>query len=963
MKRLILVFFLFSGLMAKSQCDTMTNATFSSITPTSCIVTIVSPGAYLTNWTGFAVTLYDSLTSSVAFQTFVTSKTFTATGLSPNRTYQLGVITYLNTTFCSPTVFNKYVRTISASISYTPMIANGYAFKRISVDSTFHVPLQDTFLNRGVLRAGAIVHRPQDSSFWGWNGRKWGLIGGASAADLALKENLSNKVTTITSPNATDYPSTAAVNGFVASSVSGKVDKWERWADTFFIQKYDTSKTALTIRVDTNITSKPTFQILDSINRPLFEMRAGNKRFDAENIFFGIGSGQKLRPIRFNSATYGVITGGSINTAFGNHALENAVDANENAAFGVYALQNLIGGNGGDPLLYGAINTALGAWAGRSMTIGTGNVLVGQKAGNLITTGGYNVIMGKSAGAGVRVGSQNVMIGSQSGLLADSTAIFNTWLGSGTGYDNKGSYSILIGAGSGSRYNTDKELVAGDSTVTPINDLWFGKGKYSGMPTPYTIHGTTGWGANVSGGDINIAGGVATGDGISGKINLQVSKKFFAGTNTESLLVNAATVASLPNSIFAGMGINTTTPTNALTVIHPQTNRTINDTVAFIGNNGSSYIVAGGSKSSTALQVESKSTNASGTGILTNTGLRAKAVNGNVNIAIAADSGSVVVGDTTTNFKFEVKGGVSKFGSRILGTTLSLNKDSLPVSQSNSVILQLDTLTGMFTKLGDTVKIGSASNAGKLSMKITNTSGNTLISRVSGATVINGGNYNSNSAQFLMFDNNADNTLEMINSVVGAKRFYIGVNPYIGGSVVQINGSQVIGGAGTNYFAPTNGLTVWGKTLIGSNTDANSGQLQVTGGISATSRYTGTSLRLNKDSLPFTTAASKLMLIDTVTGLATKANIGAGLSLTSGTLSATTSVFGGSVSTAVTSVTTFQINPPAQANANYQVVVTANNALTAGTMYYINNKTTANFEVVFLSPITGTVSFDWILKP
>jgi hypothetical protein len=128
-------------------------------------------------------------------------------------------------------------------------------------------------------------------------------------------------------------------------------------------------------------------------------------------------------------------------------------------------------------------------------------------------------------------------------------------------------------------------------------------------------------------------------------------------------------------------------------------------------------------------------------------------------------------------------------------------------------------------------------------------------------------------------------------------------------------------------------------------------------------RLKSSSLMLNKDSVAFAAAASKLMLIDTVTGLATKANIGAGLSLNSGTLSATTSVFGGSVSTTVTAVTTFQINPPTQANANYQVVVTANNALTAGTMYYINNKTTANFEVVFLSPITGTVAFDWILKP
>lgn len=124
-------------------------------------------------------------------------------------------------------------------------------------------------------------------------------------------------------------------------------------------------------------------------------------------------------------------------------------------------------------------------------------------------------------------------------------------------------------------------------------------------------------------------------------------------------------------------------------------------------------------------------------------------------------------------------------------------------------------------------------------------------------------------------------------------------------------------------------------------------------------RLKASSLVLNKDSLPFATAASKITLIDTVTGLQTKANIGAGLSLSGGTLSATTSVFGGSVSATVTAVTTFVVSPPTQVNNTYQVVITPSNALTS-VNYYVTNKTTTSFDVVFTSALTGTVAFDWI---
>jgi len=127
-------------------------------------------------------------------------------------------------------------------------------------------------------------------------------------------------------------------------------------------------------------------------------------------------------------------------------------------------------------------------------------------------------------------------------------------------------------------------------------------------------------------------------------------------------------------------------------------------------------------------------------------------------------------------------------------------------------------------------------------------------------------------------------------------------------------------------------------------------------------RLRTSSLMLNKDSVAFATSASKLMLIDTVTGLLTRVNIGSTLSLANGTLNAIGNVIGGSATATVTAVTTFVVSPGTQANNTYQVAITPSNALSAA-LYYVTNKTTTSFDVVFADPLTGTVAFDWILKP
>ena len=72
-------------------------------------------------------------------------------------------------------------------------------------------------------------------------------------------------------------------------------------------------------------------------------------------------------------------------------------------------------------------------------------------------------------------------------------------------------------------------------------------------------------------------------------------------------------------------------------------------------------------------------------------------------------------------------------------------------------------------------------------------------------------------------------------------------------------------------------------------------------------------------------------------------------------------VIAGSKTATGTATTTFTVTiGSTQPNATYKVAVTPSNALSAA-LYYVNNKTTTTFDVVYLAGLTGAVAFDWIL--
>lgn len=64
-----------------------------------------------------------------------------------------------------------------------------------------------------------------------------------------------------------------------------------------------------------------------------------------------------------------------------------------------------------------------------------------------------------------------------------------------------------------------------------------------------------------------------------------------------------------------------------------------------------------------------------------------------------------------------------------------------------------------------------------------------------------------------------------------------------------------------------------------------------------------------------------------------------------------------------TATTTFTVTiGSTMSNNTYKVTATPTNLLSAA-VFYINNKTTTTFDVVYLAGLTGTVAFDWILAP
>ncbi len=151
-----------------------------------------------------------------------------------------------------------------------------------------------------------------------------------------------------------------------------------------------------------------------------------------------------------------------------------------------------------------------------------------------------------------------------------------------------------------------------------------------------------------------------------------------------------------------------------------------------------------------------------------------------------------------------------------------------------------------------------------------------------------------------------------------------------------------------------------GETLSvvsdGSNWVANiSPTLQATSvsGGAALTKTDDTNVTLTLGGAPTTALLAATSLTLGWTGVLSQARGGTGQS--------TPVVVAASVSQVGTATTTFTVTIGAtQANTTYKVNVTPTNLLSAAA-YYVSNKTTTTFDVVYLAGLTGTVTFDWAL--
>jgi len=116
------------------------------------------------------------------------------TGLQANTLY---VYYYIST--CGSGTVKQSVAytftTLANTVNYTPMAAMGYQFKYLKADSGLMAPRRDTAIGRAPNYGGQIVWKPEDSTFYGYNGEYWHPLAIDSAGIISL---LNDKVDSVT---------------------------------------------------------------------------------------------------------------------------------------------------------------------------------------------------------------------------------------------------------------------------------------------------------------------------------------------------------------------------------------------------------------------------------------------------------------------------------------------------------------------------------------------------------------------------------------------------------------------------------------------------------------------------------------------------------------------------------------------------------------------------------------------
>ena len=102
-----------------------------------------------------------------------------------------------------------------------------------------------------------------------------------------------------------------------------------------------------------------------------------------------------------------------------------------------------------------------------------------------------------------------------------------------------GEANVIVGQAAGvfneTAENVSNHCIFG-SKQFPLNDVYFGSGNASDVPTDYVIHGAGAKGNNIGGGNITIAAGQGTGTGRGGDILYQTAPAGGAGAVKNALV-------------------------------------------------------------------------------------------------------------------------------------------------------------------------------------------------------------------------------------------------------------------------------------------------------------------------------------------------------------------------------------------------------------------------------------------
>lgn len=267
------------------------------------------------------------------------------------------------------------------------------------------------------------------------------------------------------------------------------------------------------------------------------------------------------------------ITGGQNNTVLGHFAAAGC--SNLGANLGITEYQNITCNDPQTPVIsrqntfigYGAgnnisngtkvntNNTFVGAWAGLNNLEANYNTLIGAQAGIGLTDGdGYNTFLGTESGEFVQDGWRNILIGVSAGSGHETNrGYFN--IVSGTHNIHIGDMteaatedlSSTIALGHYAHVENDYQMVIG-SDVWPddfrIEDSYWGSGIRSATPYDFTFNATGGYGTDIGGASLIIAGGKSTGSADGGSIIFKTSPAGSTSNNSQNDLVDRLIIDS-----------------------------------------------------------------------------------------------------------------------------------------------------------------------------------------------------------------------------------------------------------------------------------------------------------------------------------------------------------------------------------------------------------------------------------